>query len=32
LIGGLLVQMGDTVIDGSIRGQLAALRAELLEG
>ena len=30
VIGGLLVQMGDTVIDGSIRGQLAALREELL--
>jgi len=32
VIGGLLVQMGDTVIDGSIRGQLAALREQLLEG
>ena len=32
VIGGLLVRMGDTVIDGSIRGQLAALRERLLEG
>jgi F-type H+-transporting ATPase subunit delta len=31
LIGGLLVRMGDTVIDGSIRGQLEALRERLLE-
>jgi len=32
VIGGLMVRMGDTVIDGSIRGQLAALRETLLEG
>lgn len=32
LIGGLLVRMGDTVIDGSIRGQLEAIRERLLEG
>jgi F-type H+-transporting ATPase subunit delta len=30
LIGGLLVRMGDKVIDGSIRGQLGALREQLL--
>lgn len=30
IIGGLMVQIGDTVIDGSLRGQLAALREELL--
>ncbi len=30
LIGGLLVRMGDTVIDGSIRGQLEAIRERLL--
>ena len=32
VIGGLLVRIGDKVIDGSIRGQLAALRERLLEG
>lgn len=32
LIGGLVVRMGDTVIDGSIRGQLEAIRQRLLEG
>lgn len=31
LIGGVLVRIGDTVIDGSVRGQLAALRETLLE-
>ena len=31
-IGGVLVRIGDTVIDGSVRGQLAALRQALLEG
>lgn len=31
LIGGVLVKIGDTVIDGSIRGQLEALREKLLE-
>ncbi len=30
LIGGVLVRIGDTVIDGSVKGQLAALREELL--
>ena len=30
LIGGVLVQIGDSVIDGSIKGQLAALRERLL--
>lgn len=30
IIGGVLVRIGDTVIDGSIRGQLAALREQLL--
>lgn len=30
LIGGVLVRIGDTVIDGSVRGQLAALRESLL--
>jgi len=29
-IGGVLVRIGDTVIDGSVRGQLAALRERLL--
>lgn len=32
VIGGVLVRIGDTVIDGSVRGQLAALRQKLLEG
>jgi len=31
LIGGLLVRVGDTVIDGSIRGRLEAIREKLLE-
>lgn len=31
IIGGLLVRIGDTVIDGSIRGQLEALREKLTE-
>ena len=31
LIGGLLVRMGDKIIDGSISGQLATLRERLLE-
>lgn len=30
LVAGVLVRIGDTVIDGSVRGQLAALREELL--
>lgn len=30
LVGGLLVRIGDKVIDGTIRGQLSALREELL--
>lgn len=30
LIGGLVVQIGDTVIDGSVRGYLASLREKLL--
>ncbi len=30
LIGGLTVRIGDTVTDGSVRGQLAALREKLL--
>ena len=30
VIGGVLVRIGDTVIDGSIRGQLEALREKLL--
>jgi len=30
IIGGLMVKIGDTVIDGSIRGQLEALRERLL--
>ena len=30
LIGGLIVRIGDTVIDGSIKGYLAALREKLL--
>jgi F-type H+-transporting ATPase subunit delta len=30
LIGGLLVRIGDTVIDGSVRGYLAALRNRML--
>lgn len=30
LIGGVLVRIGDTVIDGSVRGQLAVLREKLL--
>lgn len=30
VIGGVLVRIGDTVIDGSVRGQLAALRDGLL--
>ncbi len=30
LIGGVLVQIGDSVIDGSVKGQLAALRERLL--
>lgn len=32
VIGGVLVRIGDRVIDGSIKGQLAALREQLLEG
>ena len=28
--GGIIVRIGDTVIDGSIRGQLAALREQFL--
>lgn len=30
LIGGLIVQIGDTVIDGSVKGYLASLREKLL--
>ncbi|MHB0912528.1 MAG: F0F1 ATP synthase subunit delta [Armatimonadota bacterium] len=30
LIGGLVVKIGDTVIDGSVRGQLATMREKLL--
>lgn len=30
LIGGLFVRIGDTIIDGSIRGRLAALREQML--
>ncbi len=30
LIGGLTIRIGDTVIDGSVRGQLASLREKLL--
>ncbi len=30
IVGGVIVRIGDTVIDGSIRGQLAALKAQLL--
>lgn len=30
IIGGVVVKIGDTLIDGSIRGQLAALREKLL--
>lgn len=30
LIGGVLVQIGDTVMDGSVKGHLAALREKLL--
>jgi F-type H+-transporting ATPase subunit delta len=30
LIGGLIVQIGDTVIDGSVKGYLAGLREKLL--
>lgn len=32
VVGGLLVRIGDTVIDGSIRGQLAALKEKMLKG
>lgn len=31
IIGGVMVKIGDTVIDGSIRGQLEALRERLLD-
>ncbi len=31
IIGGVTVKIGDTVIDGSIRGQLEALREKLME-
>ncbi len=30
LIGGIIVQIGDTVIDGSVRGYLASLREKML--
>jgi F-type H+-transporting ATPase subunit delta len=30
IIGGLMVRVGDTVIDGSVRGQLEALREKLM--
>jgi F-type H+-transporting ATPase subunit delta len=30
LIGGLVVRIGDTVIDGSVRGHLASLREQML--
>lgn len=30
LIGGVIVQIGDTIIDGSVRGNLTALREKLL--
>ena len=30
LIGGLIVQIGDTVIDGSVKGYLASLREKML--
>lgn len=30
IIGGVLVKIGDTVIDGSVRGQLAAIKERLL--
>ncbi len=30
IIGGVIVKIGDRVIDGSVKGQLAALREELL--
>lgn len=30
LVGGLIVQIGDTVIDGSVRGYLASLREKML--
>lgn len=32
VIGGVLVRIGDRVIDGSVKGQLEALREALLEG
>lgn len=32
LIGGLLVKIGDTVIDGSVKGQLEQLREQLATG
>ena len=32
LIGGLVVRVGDTVYDGSIRNQLSVLKGRLIEG
>ncbi|MDH7600762.1 MAG: F0F1 ATP synthase subunit delta [Armatimonadota bacterium] len=32
IIGGVVVRIGDTVIDGSIRGQLAAIKERLMGG
>lgn len=32
IIGGVLVRIGDRVIDGSVKGQLEALREQLLQG
>jgi F-type H+-transporting ATPase subunit delta len=32
ILGGLIVRVGDTVIDGSVRKRLAGLRARLIDG
>ena len=32
ILGGLVVRVGDTVMDGSVRRRLAALRARMLTG
>ena len=32
LIGGIVVRLGDTIIDGSVAGQLRRLRQQLLVG
>jgi F0F1-type ATP synthase delta subunit len=32
LIGGLTVRVGDTLLDGSVRGRLERLRTQLVSG